>query len=106
MSRRTFGDDLINSQACPYNTVAEFFENNSDVKAYTSMAEKPAPNRMTNKFDIRAVVRTTGTEVRFADIEMREVEHTFPSSAQLCPFLCVPSISRCRWNEAKLKWTY
>ena len=53
------GEDFISSQACPYSTVAEFFENNSEVRAYANTAVKPAPNRITNRLVILAVDLTT-----------------------------------------------
>jgi hypothetical protein len=53
------GEDLISSHAWPYSTVAEFFENSSEVRAYTNTAVNPAPNRMTNRFVNLAVDLTT-----------------------------------------------
>lgn len=59
---RTRGDALMRSQASPYNTVAEFLEKSSDVKEYTRRTERPAPNKMTPRFVVRAVVRRTARD--------------------------------------------
>ena len=43
----------MRSQASLYRTVGEFFENNSDVRAYMSTAESPAPKIITARFEVR-----------------------------------------------------
>jgi len=51
--QHTRGDALMRSQASLYRTVGEFFENNSDVRAYMSTAESPAPKIITARFEVR-----------------------------------------------------
>jgi hypothetical protein len=59
---RTLGEALIRSQASPYRTVGEFLENSSDVKEYTRSTDSPAPNRITVRLVVLAVVRITGSK--------------------------------------------
>lgn len=57
--QHTRGEAFILSQAFPYRTVGEFFENNSEIKAYANIAENPAPNNITVKFvDLAAALVT------------------------------------------------
>jgi hypothetical protein len=69
-ARRYFaarGDALMRSQASLKRTVGEFLENNSDVRAYMSTAEIPAPRRITARFEVRCVVRITFPPVLSSD---------------------------------------
>ena len=59
----------MSSHACAWSTVGEFFENSSDVRAYNNIAENPAPNRITNKFDIRAVDLMTALTLQYSFVE-------------------------------------
>jgi hypothetical protein len=56
---RTGFDSFILSQASPYRTVGEFFANNSVARAYVKITDKPAPRRITVRFDALAVVLKT-----------------------------------------------
>jgi len=72
------------SQALPYNTVGEFFENSSEVKAYKSIAENPAPNNITVKFvDLAAALVTVESKnpSDVAKISEDGIRHTFAASA-------------------------
>lgn len=104
---RTEGDALTLSQACPYSTVAEFFEKSSEVRAYMSTADRPAPTRMTARLVVRAVVRATSLiehQINLSeDTHMYCVMRTFASRAQLRPLLRVAASARRRRDEAKLE---
>jgi hypothetical protein len=84
---QTSEEDFIFSHASLCSTLAEFLENRSVVRAYMSATERPAPRRMTIKFEVRAVVRMTDFELKKGrDSETRTFERTFTTSAQLRPF--------------------